>query len=83
MRSVFGHYQMGDLVGVDPTINSGTAGVINLLNHLHGKSDWETAIAEEGVFLTYGKFFGYPFDYTYQPLVPDNRPNPYCSCHLK
>lgn len=66
----------GNLVGVDPTINPGTAGVINLLSHLHGKSDWETAIAEEGVFLTYGKFFGYPFDYTYQPLVPDNLAQP-------
>lgn len=66
----------GNLIGVEPTINPGTAGVLNLLSYLYGKSDWEAAASEKGVFLTYGQFFGYPFDYAFEPLVPDDLVQP-------
>lgn len=66
----------GNLIGVEPTINPGTAGVLNLLSYLSSKSDWEVAVSEKGVFLTYGQFFGYPFDHAYETLVPDDLVQP-------
>ena len=66
----------GNLVGVEPTINPGTAGVINLLSHLYSKSDWEVALSENGLFRTYGQFFGYPFDYSFESIIPDNLVQP-------
>jgi len=38
--------------------------------------DWLTAVSEEGFFSTYSSLFGYPFDYTYSPLVPEDLAQP-------
>lgn len=65
-----------ELVGVEPTINPGTAGVLNLMSQLYGKSEWNIAVSDKGVFLTYGQFFGYPFDHTYETLVPNDLVQP-------
>lgn len=58
------------MVKVDPTINPGTAGVLNLMRYLTTLTDWDWAISEAGVFATYYLFFGYPFQYAVEPLVP-------------
>jgi len=60
----------GSIFQVDPTINPGTAGVLNLMRYLKSGSDWERTISEEGIFATYFRFFGYPFSFAYEPMLP-------------
>lgn len=61
----------GEVLLPSPIVNAGTAGVQNLFSKLYGREDWEKAISEQGLFATYTKLFGYPFDYTLEPIVPD------------
>lgn len=60
------------VVEVDPTINAGTAGVLNLLRYLTTGPTWEAATNEDGIYATYTRFFGYPFERAYEPLIPDD-----------
>jgi LasA protease len=63
-------------VMVDPTINPGTAGVLNLMRFLKSKSEWDLAISEGGIFATFFTFFGYPFDLAFEPIIPDDLTQP-------
>ncbi|MFQ5617309.1 MAG: LysM peptidoglycan-binding domain-containing protein, partial [Anaerolineales bacterium] len=60
----------GSLIPADPTINAGTAGVQHLFSRLYGFETWLEAVAEEGLLATYTGLFGYPFNLTYDPLIP-------------
>jgi LasA protease len=64
------------IVPIDPTINAGTAGVQYLFSLLYGYNTWEKSITSEGFFSVYQDLFGYPFDYTYDPIIPDNLVQP-------
>ena len=58
------------IIEVDPTINAGPAGVLNLMRYLTTQADWKWAVSESGIFSTYYRFFGYPFDFSVEPLIP-------------
>ena len=60
----------GQIVPIDPSINAGTAGVQHFFSQLYGRSQWEQAVSESGLFATYFDFFGYPFDRAIEPLLP-------------
>lgn len=60
----------GDVLLPSPHVNAGTAGVQNFYSKLYGRADWETAIGSDGLFASYTRLFGYPFDYTLEPLLP-------------
>jgi murein DD-endopeptidase MepM/ murein hydrolase activator NlpD len=60
----------GRVVPINPTINAGTAGIQGFFSLLYDRSNWEIAISESGLFATYNAFFGYPFDYAVEPLIP-------------
>lgn len=61
----------GGMVVAGATINPGTAGVQYLMSLLsYSRTDWDRAISSEGVAAVYQRFFGYPFDYSLEPLVP-------------
>lgn len=66
----------GDLLHINPTINAGTAGVQHLFTLLYGREAWLKAVGEEGLFATYNRFFGYPFDRSVEPLVPSSLVQP-------
>ena len=66
----------GSVILIDPTINAGTAGVQYLMTLLYDRQGWEDAVSENGLFATFEGFFGYPFDYTYEPLLPENLEQP-------
>jgi LasA protease len=66
----------GKSVPIDSTINAGTAGVQHLFSRLLGYKKWLAAVSEEGFAATYESLFGYPFDYTYSPLVPQGLTQP-------
>ena len=66
----------GDVIQVDPTINPGTAGIVNLMQYLNSREGWYNAISEEGIYQTYLNLFGYPFTYALEPVVPGDLNQP-------
>jgi LasA protease len=66
----------GNVVPVAPTINAGTAGIQQMFALLYDRAAWEKAVSQEGLYATYETLFGYPFDYTIEPLVPPGLTQP-------
>ncbi|MEA3349940.1 MAG: LysM peptidoglycan-binding domain-containing protein [Chloroflexota bacterium] len=66
----------GAVVPANATINAGTAGVQQLFSKLYGQEIWERTVSEDGFFAIYYKLFGYPFDYTYEPVLPSGLKQP-------
>ncbi len=66
----------GNVIPIDPTINPGTAGVQNFFSTLEGLPDFQRAVSPDGLYATYNALFGYPFDYAFEPLVPDDLAQP-------
>ncbi len=66
----------GSVIPVSPVVNSGTAAVQYLMSLLKDQSSWYDSVTEDGVFATYNALFGYPFDYTLEPLVPEDLKQP-------
>lgn len=63
-------------VPINPTLNAGTAGIQGVLSQLYPYTSWLTAVTEDGFFTTYTDLFGYPFDYSFTPLVPADLSQP-------
>ncbi len=61
----------GMTVPIDPTINAGTAGVQSYYALLYDRPNWEQAVTQDGLYAVYASLFGYPFDYTVEPLMPE------------
>lgn len=66
----------GSVVPIDPTINSGTAGVQNMFSVLDDRATWDADVNAFGLFQTYFLLFGYPFDMAVEPLTPRNLSQP-------
>jgi murein DD-endopeptidase MepM/ murein hydrolase activator NlpD len=64
------------VVQVDPTINPGTAGVLNLMRYLSTAEEWDNATSLNGVYATYLQMFGYPFTDAVEPMIPENLVQP-------
>ncbi len=68
--------QDGSVIPIANTLNAGSAGVQHFFSLLLDKADWEQAVTEPGLFNTYNRLFGYPFDYAIEPLLPPNLAQP-------
>ena len=66
----------GVQVRVNPQVNAGTAAVQGLFAPLYDRAGWERAVGPEGLFATYRRLFGYPFDWAYEPLLPPDLRQP-------
>lgn len=66
----------GSLVAASPAINAGTAGVQYYYAQLDDLASWQRDVGFEGVFTTYTRLFGYPFDYAIEPLLPPGLAQP-------
>jgi LasA protease len=66
----------GSLVVPQPGINAGTAGVQSLFAKLDEQAAWQIDTGSNGLYATYSKMFGYPFDWAIEPLIPDNLSQP-------
>jgi murein DD-endopeptidase MepM/ murein hydrolase activator NlpD len=66
----------GNVVPINPTINAGTAGVQHFFAQLYVRNKWNKAVNKNGLFATFNQLFGYPFDYTFEPLLPENLAQP-------
>ena len=67
----------GSIIQVDPTINPGTAGVLNFLRYVTTRAEFDQASSETGIFYTYYDFFGYPFNIPHEPMIPDGLTQPF------
>jgi murein DD-endopeptidase MepM/ murein hydrolase activator NlpD len=68
--------QDGVYVPASATINAGTAGVQYWAAAVFEKEDWNWAVSEDGVFALYNQYFGYPFDFEVEPLLPPGLTQP-------
>jgi len=66
----------GQVIPIDPTINAGTAAIQYFFSELYGYDAWKYAVSETGVVVTYYVFFGNPFNYAIEPLVPASLTQP-------
>jgi len=66
----------GGIVRIDSSINAGTAGVQHLFSQLYEGDEWERAVGPDGFISTYFDFFGYPFHYSIEPLLPADLTQP-------
>lgn len=66
----------GTVFLVDPTINAGTAAVQYLFSLLCDRPAWEKIVSSDGFSRTYQQFFGSPFDYSFEPLLPGDLQQP-------
>lgn len=66
----------GTVAPMDPTINAGTAAVQYFFAHLDDHATWEADSGPTGLLLTYYVFFGNPFNYATEPLVPSTLEQP-------
>ena len=64
------------VVQVNPTINPGTAGVLNFLRFFLTSNEWEFAVSGQGFYATYTDFFGYPFSSSVEPMIAENIEQP-------
>lgn len=60
----------GTVVPIDPTINAGTAALQYFFAQLDDRQTWEQDVSGTGLLLTYYVFFGNPFEYAIEPIVP-------------
>lgn len=60
----------GSMVPINPTINAATAGVQYFFSLQNDYAGWQQAVSEQGLFAVYQSFFGYPFSYALEPLLP-------------
>jgi len=66
----------GTILSIDASINAGTAGVQHFFSQLYDGADFERAVSPEGFFATYNDLFSYPFQLSYDPLIPGNLTQP-------
>lgn len=66
----------GTYYPADETINAGTAAIQYWASTKYGNQKWLKAVSEDGIFNTYNDFFGYPFDFAYEPLIPPGLKQP-------
>ncbi len=66
----------GSALNFSPTINAGTAAVQYFFSQLGDRATWEKDTSATGLFLTYYVFFGNPFGYAIEPLIPPGLSQP-------
>ncbi len=66
----------GTLITPDATINAGTAGVQHFFAQVDGYETWQKDVNLDGFFTSYYLLFGYPFDYTIEPIIPPGLTQP-------
>ncbi|MBL8099739.1 MAG: LysM peptidoglycan-binding domain-containing protein [Anaerolineales bacterium] len=66
----------GQVIPIDPTINAGTAAMQYFFSQLSDLGAWQIDVGASGVIVTYFVFFGNPFNYAIEPLIPQNLSQP-------
>lgn len=69
-------FPSGGAVGIDLTINPGTAGVQHFFSDLVDEAEWTRVVSPGGFDATYEALFGYPFDPAEPPILPPDLTQP-------
>jgi LysM repeat protein len=60
----------GNLVTFPASLNAGTVSVQRLFALVDDAASWSNAVSENGLYATFARFFGLPFDLSVEPLLP-------------
>ncbi|MEJ2758287.1 MAG: LysM peptidoglycan-binding domain-containing M23 family metallopeptidase [Anaerolineales bacterium] len=66
----------GILIPASPVVNAGTAGIQYMFAQILDEATWRYAVSADGFIQTYEKLYGYPFDWSVEPLVPASLTQP-------
>jgi LysM repeat protein len=66
----------GQVIPMDSTINAGTAAVQYYFSEVADINTYQVDVNATGFMVTYFVFFGNPFNYAIEPLVPNNLTQP-------
>ena len=66
----------GSSVVPQPGINPGTAAVEAIFAKLDSQDSWQSDTGPNGLYDTFSKMFGYPFDLAVEPLIPPGLAQP-------
>ncbi len=66
----------GEAIPIDPQINAGTAAVQQLFALLDDRPNWDYDVSRYGFYKTFSDLFGHPFDYAYEPVIPEDLEQP-------
>ncbi|HEY3312883.1 MAG TPA: LysM peptidoglycan-binding domain-containing protein [Anaerolineales bacterium] len=69
----------GTQVVAQPGINPGTAAIQHVFASLDTQDTWAIDTGPNGLYATYNKMFGYPFDFAIEPLLPAGLTQPVLS----
>lgn len=66
----------GVLIPASPHVNAGTAALHYLFAQLKTETEWRQVVSEDGFFQQYMTLYGYPFDWSIEPLIPPGLTQP-------
>lgn len=66
----------GVLIPASPRINAGTAALHYMFAQIRTEEQWRITIQENGFIKTYEYFYGHPFDWSVEPLIPPGLAQP-------
>jgi len=66
----------GTYIPLSATINAGTVGVQYFFSKFSDRATWDADVSTFGFIQTYNQLFGFPFDYSIDPLIPSNLTQP-------
>lgn len=61
---------------IHPTLNAGTVSLHYALSRRYKLDEWNKAMGQDGVYATFNKLFGNPFERAIDPLVPEGLTQP-------
>ncbi len=66
----------GSYIPASSVINGGTAAIQYWASTLYDKSQWLNVVSENGIITLYQQYFGNPFQYSIDPLIPEDLVSP-------
>ncbi len=73
----------GQSVFIEGGVNAGTAGVQRLFATLYNFPEWSRIVSPDGFVRAYEVWFGYPFQYAIEPLIPVSLAQPELSLPIE
>lgn len=66
----------GVVIAANPEINAGTAALQYFFSQLYTEKEWRQVVSPFGFMQTYQTLYGPPFEWSFEPLIPENLSQP-------